>query len=288
MELEVISRLPQPTNNKSNIPLLFVHGAWHAAWCWDEYFLPYFAQAGYPAYALSLRGHGKSEGDLHGAGLQEYIQDVRQVSQQLDQAPVIIGHSMSGYVVLKYLEQYTAPGAVLMGAMSPTMPPRFLKTLAYPATWLGAKLLRNKLLPAPPARWAKPMLFSPSLDDNVALDYGRRLENDSLAFIFDFMRPSPVLTRQIKRTPLLIQTAMNDSRRKYLLNENDAVRFEADYQLFKNTAHDMMLENSWQEVADGILSWLAKLCGSEQKIPVSDLANNPDYLPEIRSAHFQD
>jgi len=21
------------------VPLLFVHGAWHAAWCWDEYFL---------------------------------------------------------------------------------------------------------------------------------------------------------------------------------------------------------------------------------------------------------
>ncbi|PRC62971.1 alpha/beta hydrolase, partial [Mycobacterium sp. ITM-2017-0098] len=20
-------------------PLLFVHGAWHAAWCWDEHFL---------------------------------------------------------------------------------------------------------------------------------------------------------------------------------------------------------------------------------------------------------
>jgi len=24
-------------------PLLFVHGACHAAWCWDEHFLDYFA-----------------------------------------------------------------------------------------------------------------------------------------------------------------------------------------------------------------------------------------------------
>ena len=24
-------------------PLLFVHGAWHAAWCWDENFLGFFA-----------------------------------------------------------------------------------------------------------------------------------------------------------------------------------------------------------------------------------------------------
>jgi pimeloyl-ACP methyl ester carboxylesterase len=29
------------------VPLLFVHGAWHAAWCWDEYFLDFFAENGY-------------------------------------------------------------------------------------------------------------------------------------------------------------------------------------------------------------------------------------------------
>jgi pimeloyl-ACP methyl ester carboxylesterase len=42
------------------VPLLFVHGAWHAAWCWDERFLDFFADRGYRALAMSLRGHGKS------------------------------------------------------------------------------------------------------------------------------------------------------------------------------------------------------------------------------------
>jgi pimeloyl-ACP methyl ester carboxylesterase len=41
-------------------PLLFVHGAWHGAWCWDEYFLDFFAGRGYRALAVSLRGHGNS------------------------------------------------------------------------------------------------------------------------------------------------------------------------------------------------------------------------------------
>ncbi|MEI6778584.1 MAG: hypothetical protein WCK70_16925 [Chloroflexales bacterium] len=49
-QLEMITRHPdgpaQPT------PLLFVHGAWHGAWCW-ELFLPYFAGLGY-----TLGGHG--------------------------------------------------------------------------------------------------------------------------------------------------------------------------------------------------------------------------------------
>jgi pimeloyl-ACP methyl ester carboxylesterase len=40
------------------VPLLFVHGAWHAAWCWDENFLSFFGDKGYRAVALSFRGHG--------------------------------------------------------------------------------------------------------------------------------------------------------------------------------------------------------------------------------------
>jgi hypothetical protein len=27
-------------------PLLFIRGAWHAAWCWDENFMDFFADRG--------------------------------------------------------------------------------------------------------------------------------------------------------------------------------------------------------------------------------------------------
>jgi pimeloyl-ACP methyl ester carboxylesterase len=33
------------------VPLLFVHGARHGAWCWDEHFLDFFADRGYACYA---------------------------------------------------------------------------------------------------------------------------------------------------------------------------------------------------------------------------------------------
>lgn len=37
-------------------PLVFVHGSFHAAWCWAENWLPFFSQRGYDCYALSLLG----------------------------------------------------------------------------------------------------------------------------------------------------------------------------------------------------------------------------------------
>jgi pimeloyl-ACP methyl ester carboxylesterase len=56
--LEVIDKGSLSRTHPS--PLLFVHGGQHAAWCWDENFLDYFAAEGYRAVALSLRGHGTS------------------------------------------------------------------------------------------------------------------------------------------------------------------------------------------------------------------------------------
>ncbi len=41
MQLEVLRR--EPASASESAPLLFVHGAFHGAWCWDVHFLPWFA-----------------------------------------------------------------------------------------------------------------------------------------------------------------------------------------------------------------------------------------------------
>ena len=65
------------------VPLLFVPcGPSHAAWCWDEHFLGYFADNGYRVVALSLRGHGGSGLDgkpLKACSIADYVEDVRSV-----------------------------------------------------------------------------------------------------------------------------------------------------------------------------------------------------------------
>jgi non-heme chloroperoxidase len=114
---EVLVQLP--VGKPKAPPLLFVHGAYTAAWCWEEHFLPFFAAAGYPAYALSLSGHGASPGRKHldSFSIADYVKDVATVVATLPAPPVLVGHSMGGFVVQKYLEDNEAPGAVLMCAV---------------------------------------------------------------------------------------------------------------------------------------------------------------------------
>ena len=119
MKLEVITRVPETGARPT--PVLFVHGMFHSAWCWEEHFLPYFAQSGYAAHALSLRGHGGSEGRerFRWISLADYVSDLKQVVNQLTSPPALVGHSMGGMIIQKYLQSHQSPAAVLLASVSP-------------------------------------------------------------------------------------------------------------------------------------------------------------------------
>src|ERR1700694_3612223 len=130
-------------------PLLFVHGAWHGAWCWEEHFLRYFADRGWSVKAIDLRGQGSAPGRkrLRWTRIADYVTDLAEAADSLPEPPVVIGHSMGGLVVQKYLESHTAPAAVLVasvppaGALMTTLrflgrhPLKFLKTNLTMSLW---------------------------------------------------------------------------------------------------------------------------------------------------------
>lgn len=51
----VVDKHPYERNSE-NPPLVFVHGSYHAAWCWAEHWLPFFSNCGFDCYAISLLG----------------------------------------------------------------------------------------------------------------------------------------------------------------------------------------------------------------------------------------
>ncbi|MGC9334072.1 MAG: alpha/beta hydrolase [Anaerolineae bacterium] len=257
MKLEVVSREPQ--GEARSAPILFVHGMWHGAWCWDEHFMPYFAQHGYATYALSLRGHGTSEGRerLRWNTLANYVADVEQVAAQLSTPPVLIGHSLGGIIVQKYLDQHQAPVAVLLASAPPhgLLPStlRFLRR--QPLAFLQANLTLSMYPAIGTLERCREMLFPASMPDEQVAGYLARLGDESyrayLGAILLFLSRPPKIT-----APLLVLGAADDLAISAHEVESTARTFGTQAVIFSDMAHDMMLEPGWQTVADRILAWL--------------------------------
>lgn len=259
IQLEIITQEPQ--SNPHPTPILFVHGAWHGAWCWAEHFLPYFAEKGYTSHALSLRGHGASAGHerLRWARIADYVADVVQVAGQLPRPPILVGHSMGGFVVQKYLESHSTPAAVLL-ASAPVK--GVLKTTLriarrHPLALLESTL-RWRLYPIiGTPRLAQEALFSMDMPAEQRDRYFARLQDESyLAFldmlVFNLPRPEKTAV------PLLVLGAAADTIFHPDEIEATARAYGTRAEIFPNMAHDMMLESGWQSVADRILEWLPK------------------------------
>lgn len=256
MKLEVIHKTAKGVAYPT--PLLFVHGKWHGAWCWQEHFLPYFAENGYDCTALSLRGHGNSEGRerIRWHTIADYASDVKQVASQFKAPPVIIGHSMGGYITQKYLETNYAPAAVL------------LTPVPYYGTWPSTLIIFRKhplvvmkilatwsLYPAvgTPAL-AREHLFGVDMPEEQVKRYFERLQEESFRAYVDELGLNLVHPKRVK-TPILVLGAEQDAVIS-MKAVNDTARAYGTQAEFFPMAHDVMLESRWKLVADRIILWL--------------------------------
>ncbi len=259
MKLEIISREPKGVSRPTVI--LFVHGAWHGAWCWEENFLPYFAGKGYTAHALSLRGHGKSEGPAHYSLMRiaDYVADVAQVVGQLPEKPVLVGHSMGGLVVQKYLEAHTAPAAVLLASVPVKGVFRTTLRIArrHPLAFLKANLTWSLYPIICTAERTQEAFFSADLPPDRLNKYFNLLQDESYLAFLDMMLFNLPNPKKVS-TDLLILGAEDDSI--FLPDEIEATAkaYNKRPEIFKGMAHDMMLENKWPFVADRIIEWLGE------------------------------
>ena len=257
MRLETLSRTPNPQTHST--PLLFIHGMWHGAWRWDETFLPFFADNGYRATALSLRGHAGSEGRIRGSTIADYIADVEQVALQFETAPVLIGHSMGGFIVQKYLETHNAPAGVLL-ASNPHygLWPAFGRVLRRdPRIVLKAVFTWNMrpVVETPArARWG---LFSADMPEEQLLKYHAQMNDESFRMFLDLLGLNLAHPKRVK-TPLLILGAEKDTVIAPSNVHATARAYGVKAEIFPNMAHDMMLEAGWKMVAERILNWLGE------------------------------
>ena len=258
-ELEVIAR--ESGGESPYPPLLFVHGSCHAAWCWDERFLPFFAERGFDAFALSLRGHGASGGraGLRWTPVAAYVDDVEHVAERLSRPPVVIGHSLGGYIVQRYLQRHDPPGAVLVAPAPRTGARRSSTRLALenPGLLLKVLLTREPLtLFATPERCRR-FLFSADLPEADVRRYAARMEPESFRSWLEMLGPAPDAA-SIRGTPMLIVGGAGDRLVPEAALRATADDYGADLAMIPDMPHDLMLDVRWQEAAQAILTWLTR------------------------------
>jgi pimeloyl-ACP methyl ester carboxylesterase len=241
-----------------SIPLLFVHGGWHSASCWDN-FLDFFADAGYRAVALSLRGHGASPTTkrFHACSIADYVDDVHAIADKLGGRPVLIAHSLGGFVVQRYLEHRDAPAAVLVASV----PPQGVLGLAM-RIWTRHPWVSLRSLPVgnltgfigtPPL--VREHLFSAHTPDDIVESCAASVQSEAVrASLID-----PLVRRvRSKRvsTPVLVLGAEEDGMVTNAEVRATARAYRTEAEFFPGMGHNMMLEPGWAPVAQRIHAWL--------------------------------
>jgi pimeloyl-ACP methyl ester carboxylesterase len=243
--------------------LLFVHGAFTAAWCWTEHFLPFFAEHGFSSHAVSLRGHGLSDGrqQLDWHSINDYVDDIAEIVTGFDAAPVLIGHSMGGLVVQKYFERASVPAAVLMASV----PPQGLLSASLQLAMQTPDMFRDMNAIFAGGRSSvdslRQVLFAQPIGLDALQRYYRMMQPESQRALWDMAFFDLPQRWRMSVPPLLVLGAELDALIPARFAEATASYYGTQAEIFPGMGHGMMLEAGWEKVALRIVDWIGETLG---------------------------
>ena len=245
--------------------LLFVHSAGHGSWMW-KHFLSYFAGKNYDSWALNLRGHYLSDPvpDWAEVGLNEYLEDIDLAVKRIGGNSVLIGHSMSGLLILKYAESKTLKGLIVSQSGPPaSMLQKRGIELKGPMPKAGQSQPAVKARPPMKNRdMVKAMLFDKgNVDEDAVTFVIENMGEESIRAGAEIMRmdldpekiTAPVFVLGFDATKIGLQAPLD-------VNKILAEEFKArDYTVIEPGGHDYMLEKNWQDFARRFEAWIASV-----------------------------
>jgi len=241
-------------------PILFIHGAFGGAWIWTELFMPHAAKRGRPSAALSVRGHGRSEGRdlLRAATLTEYARDVRRALAEFIEPPIIVAHSL-GALLAQRLLGHVSMRAIIMLA---PLPPEGLSMLgpwlflSRPTIWLDVLNAALGAVPGGQPAGAREGLISQRLSAQDARRYAALMVAEGTRVLADAHLPPPVVSAAFLKIPALVIAAADDPLISRQTSRRTAAYHLADYLLAEDCGHLFPIEPMAESIADQVLDWL--------------------------------
>jgi len=243
-------------------PLVFVHGGYVSANCWDDYFLPYFSQHGFDSYAVDLSGHGMSEGRerLDSFGLDDYVDDVLQIAASLDEVPILIGHSMGAAIVERALERERAQAAVLMAPVPTigTLATTMKLALTEPAFFSEVTRASQGQYSARTLKMMRDVYYSPDMKPEDLLRFQAHFQSESSRALTDLTFLGLRLPRRRPTLPTLVIGGECDAVFPPHFLDFTAARWRADTVVVPRAGHTIMLDVHWEAAAENIARWLER------------------------------
>ena len=256
MQLETIA-FGTPTASRP--PLLLIHGAYCGAWVWRNHFIPYFQENGWHGIAMSLRGHGQSEGftTLDLMGIHDFVDDAETVLKSMDRLPIVVGHSMGGIISQILSARCEVAGQVLLVSVPPHglaaaaqhmwyQDPSLLSQLGVVLTLGGWSINPNKMSDS---------LFSPDTPINVRNQYLSLFQRESSRSAFEIMIPQIVAPPAIL-PPTLVMGGDDDPFIPVNEIRQTARFWGTEAHIIPELPHAMMLDARWEQAAKPIVDWL--------------------------------
>ena len=205
IEISVLSckNKNNPPNRKLS-PILFLHGSFHSAWCYQEHFMPYFCNCGYDCFAISLRGTKASavSTDVKSVKIEEHLRDVSFILDQIfrknNQRPIVVAHSFGGLLLMKILEMPEMRDVISLAIFLCSIPPSgngaMTKRFLVKSPLLSLKIVWGFVLRGVTtnADLCRELFFDSKLNADLLTQYMTHFKEDSKVVV-DFAALSAVL-----------------------------------------------------------------------------------------------
>ena len=243
---------------KHSHPLVFIHGEWHGAWCWEEKFVPFFRRHGFLCVTMDLRGHGGSEGKerLNDWKLEDYVADLAQMVEEVGQDPILVGHSMGAAVSQIFASQHRVVGMALLCPIPIAGYHDDAVRLFKDHPWITflAEVTKNADRLVKDEGLVRHLFLSEKVPDKDVCRYYCQLQGESLKAIQQCVDGVGV-PASCQVTPIMVIGREGDEVVSPQSVHRCAGQCHVREVMVPGSGHDIMLDWGWERAAESVLAW---------------------------------
>jgi pimeloyl-ACP methyl ester carboxylesterase len=242
-----------------------IHGAFCGAWAFDDFRKPF--EESYAVHAPTLRhhDHGRTPPrELGKVSLLDYASDLEKLIHHLDEAPILIGHSMGGLLAQMLAAKGLAKACVLLAPSAPwgTLPSTVFEIASAQTLLFSGGDYRGTIIPPSYQIAAAHSLDKLDAATRSAI-YARFVPESGQAtfeimnWSFDLRRAGLVRARDVT-CPVLCLVGSGDKINPPSTVSRIAARYQGrgKFEEFKGHSHWLLGEPGWENLAARAMAWL--------------------------------